>query len=272
MRVPQQGKQARSVCEKNPEAVWFKSHLRNQQKRRPPVRVVFSFADYGGLRFEPCGAQSLWKLQAKYRRRKGCRFCEAKWSAVPTRQPLSVRSAASKVGQHPTSATKRRRHPLWVPFLRLVLMVRSGRYRLPGYADERARWGSAVVRCRWQMKRECTSGSGRRGQASVGEGRPMRVPQQGYVRTRFPCQHPTSATKRRRHPLWVPFLRLLARRGLPRATFSGYFKNSSITGTITLGLTGGIERTSFVSSFVCPSLKCPVSPSRILISLPSCKN
>ena len=51
-----------------------------------------------------------------------------------------------------------------------------------------------------------------------------------------------------------------------------YFRNSSITGTIIFGLTGGNESTSFVSSFICPSLKCPVSPSRIFISLPSCKN
>ena len=32
MRAPQQGKQTRSVCEKNPEVVWFKSHLRNQKR------------------------------------------------------------------------------------------------------------------------------------------------------------------------------------------------------------------------------------------------
>ena len=46
-----------------------------------------------------------------------------------------------------------------------------------------ARWVSAVARCRRQKKRERTSGSGRRGQASAGDGRPMRAPQQGTFAT-----------------------------------------------------------------------------------------
>ena len=38
---------------------------------------------------------------AGYRRRKGCRFCKAKWSAVPTRQPLSVGTMYRKRGNIP---------------------------------------------------------------------------------------------------------------------------------------------------------------------------
>ena len=107
-----------------------------------------------------------------------------------TNKSASFFAAASKsLTQH-----KRKKAPLVGAFLRLVLMLRSKRYRLPAYTDERARWGSAVVRCRWQMKRNRTSGRGRRGQPSAVEGRPMRAPQQGYVRTRFPCQYPTCAT------------------------------------------------------------------------------
>jgi hypothetical protein len=99
------------------------SHLRNQKEKRT-LGVRFSFADYGGLRFEPCGARSLWKLQAQSRRRKGCRFCKAKWSAVPTRQPLSVRSAASKAGQHPTPTA----HPLPLSLRDIPLSVPRGGY------------------------------------------------------------------------------------------------------------------------------------------------
>ena len=42
MRAPQQGKQTRSVCENNPEVVWFKSHPRNQ-KEKVAHRATFSF-------------------------------------------------------------------------------------------------------------------------------------------------------------------------------------------------------------------------------------
>jgi len=69
--------------------------------------VVFSFADYGGLRFEPYGVQISKNRKYNIAAEKVDVFCIAKWSAVPTSQPLSVRSVASKAGQHPIPATKK---------------------------------------------------------------------------------------------------------------------------------------------------------------------
>ena len=46
MRAPQQGKQTRSVCEKGPEVVWFKSRPRNQ-KEKQPKRVASLFCIVG---------------------------------------------------------------------------------------------------------------------------------------------------------------------------------------------------------------------------------
>ena len=56
MRAPQQGKQTRSVCENNPEVVWWGSHPRNQQKRNFCLpKVLFCLSeDYALIYLQKC--------------------------------------------------------------------------------------------------------------------------------------------------------------------------------------------------------------------------
>ena len=57
--------------------------------------------------------------------------------------------------QVPSPQPKRKTHPCGAFFF--LLAWRDLRRAPSGYTDERARWGSAVVRCRWQMKHNRTS-------------------------------------------------------------------------------------------------------------------
>jgi hypothetical protein len=70
------------------------------QKEKRTLVVRFSFCSQG-LRLDPAARICFKILQALCRRAKGCRFCKAKWSAVPTRRPLNVRAKRAKWGNIP---------------------------------------------------------------------------------------------------------------------------------------------------------------------------
>ena len=66
----------------------------------------------------------------RHRRREGCRFCKAKWSAVPTRQPSSV-AACRQSGATSHSRTQKRFHSRYNFGYGILLYIRETPYFRP---------------------------------------------------------------------------------------------------------------------------------------------